>query len=136
MRTPTIRAILAMVLAVSCVAAWSPAFASTGDAKKGKEKFHENMRCTACHGESGKGDGPAAVALNPKPRNFTDGNLMNPKTDEHLFKVIKEGGLAVGLSPLMSPWAGQISDQDIKDIIAFIRTLANPPHKAPPAKKK
>ena len=136
MRAPTIRVMLATALAVSCVAVWSPGFAATGDAKKGKEKFRENMRCSSCHGESGKGDGMAAAALNPKPRDFTDGKLMNPKTDEQLFKVIKEGGASVKLSPLMIPWAGQISDQDIGDIVAFIRTLANPPYKAPSQPKK
>ena len=29
-------------------------------------------RCATCHGEAGKGDGPAGAALNPKPRNYTD----------------------------------------------------------------
>ena len=36
---------------------------------KGKTLFATN--CAACHGVSGHGDGAAAAALNPKPRNFT-----------------------------------------------------------------
>jgi hypothetical protein len=56
---------------------------------------------------------------------------MNPLTDEHLFKTIKLGGQAVGKSPLMAPWGGSLSDAQIIDVIAFVRTLANPPyHKA------
>src|SRR5438477_12657114 len=33
-------------------------------------------RCVLCHGPNGKGDGPAAAGLNPKPRNHTDGAYM------------------------------------------------------------
>ena len=38
---------------------------------KGKTVFQIN--CASCHGNTGHGDGPAAAALNPKPRNFTEG---------------------------------------------------------------
>jgi len=84
-----------------------------GDPKKGKEKYMENMRCSACHGDSGKGDGPAAIALNPKPRNYTDCAVMSKKSDAELFKVIKEGGPAVGLSPLMAPFGSQLNDKEV-----------------------
>jgi mono/diheme cytochrome c family protein len=38
------------------------------DLQAGKESFE--MTCASCHGEKGAGDGAAASALNPKPRNF------------------------------------------------------------------
>src|SRR5262245_26855270 len=38
-------------------------------------------RCVLCHGPEGKGDGPAAAGLNPKPRNHTDGTYMKSRTD-------------------------------------------------------
>jgi mono/diheme cytochrome c family protein len=100
-----------------------------GDPKKGKEKYMENMRCSACHGDSGKGDGPAAFALNPKPRNYTDCAVMGKKPDAELFKVIKEGGPAVGLSPLMAPFGSQLNDKEVWDVVAFIRSIPNPPCK-------
>jgi mono/diheme cytochrome c family protein len=100
-----------------------------GDPKLGKQKYVENMRCSACHGESGIGDGPAAVALNPKPRNYTDCAVMSKKSDAELFKVIKEGGVAAGLSPLMVAFGSQLSDKEIWDVIAFIRSIPNPPCK-------
>jgi len=43
---------------------------SKGDAKAGKAKY--DTLCVGCHGATGKGDGAAAAALNPKPGNFTD----------------------------------------------------------------
>jgi mono/diheme cytochrome c family protein len=45
--------------------------------------------------------------------------------------VIKLGGPAVGKSPLMAPWGGTLDDQQIRDVIAFVRTLADPPYEGP-----
>jgi len=61
------------------------------------------QRCTTCHGPTGLGDGPAGKALNPKPRSFQDPAWQAKVTDDHLRKVIVQGGASVGLSPLMAP---------------------------------
>ena len=53
---------------------------------------------------------------------------MNALSDEHIFKVIKEGGASVGKSPLMAPWGGTLNDAQIHDVVAFVRTLAVPPY--------
>ena len=98
---------------------------SAGDAAKGKEKYQEF--CAACHGASGKGDGPAAPALPTKPRDHTDVAYMDKLTDEQVFNIIKNGGAAAGKSPLMPAWGGpppKLSDQQIQDLVAYIRTLA------------
>lgn len=58
-------------------------------------------RCTMCHGPTGKGDGPAGAALNPKPRDLGDQAWQKSVTDEHIEKIILSGGPAVGKSPLM-----------------------------------
>lgn len=60
------------------------------------------QRCSTCHGAGGKGDGAAAAALNPKPRDFTLASWQTTVTDEHIEKVIVEGGQSVGLSMLMT----------------------------------
>jgi mono/diheme cytochrome c family protein len=67
--------------------------------KEAQEIF--KTRCTMCHGEGGKGDGPAGVALNPKPRDMTDPAWQKSVTDEHIDKIILGGGQAVGKSVLM-----------------------------------
>jgi hypothetical protein len=68
------------------------------------KKLYEQF-CTSCHGQSGKGDGPAAAALNPKPRDYTNKEVMSKLSDDDLFNVIKNGGASVGKSPLMPPGA-------------------------------
>ena len=58
--------------------------------------------CAGCHGKYGRGDGPTGKNLAKKPRNWTDRSWQKSVTDERLFKVIREGGEAVGLSSLMA----------------------------------
>jgi mono/diheme cytochrome c family protein len=60
-------------------------------------------RCVMCHGESGKGDGAASVALNPKPRNYTDKEWQKTVTDDQIKKTITGGGASMGKSALMPP---------------------------------
>jgi len=90
-----------------------------GDAAKGKETFQTT--CAACHGPEGKGDGVAAAALDPKPRNLSDAAFMSTQSDDRIYKVISEGGASVGLSPMMAAWGGTLSEQDIWNVIAYIR---------------
>jgi mono/diheme cytochrome c family protein len=101
----------------------------SGDAKAGQQQY--TVFCASCHGAGGNGDGPAAVALNPRPARHTDGDYMNSLTNEHMFKVIELGGGAVGKSPLMAPWGGTLSDQQIWNLVAFVRSLAEPPYACP-----
>ena len=84
-------------------------------------------RCSPCHGPDGKAATPTAQALNPKPRDHTDGAYMNQLSNEHLAKTIKNGGPAVGKSPIM-PAQTDLNDQQIENVIAFVRTLAVPPY--------
>lgn len=85
------------------------------------EKF--TNYCSSCHGVSGKADGPAGQALNPKPRNFTDVAWQEKTTDDRIMAVIKNGGASVGLSPAMAPWGAMLSDDDIKQLVQKIRAF-------------
>lgn len=75
------------------------------------------QRCVTCHGATGKGDGVAAAALNPKPRSFGDAEWQKSVDDAYLAKVILEGGAAVGKSPLMT------ANPDLKDKPEVIKEL-------------
>lgn len=103
-------------------AAASKEEASGGNPIKGKNIFANS--CSGCHGSGGKGDGAAAAALNPKPKDLTDKTYLSKLNDDYLYKVIAKGGAAVGKSALMPPFSGSLKDQDIRDVVAFIRTLA------------
>jgi mono/diheme cytochrome c family protein len=91
--------------------------------EKGRAIYKAN--CVACHGESGKGDGPAAGVLKPPPRDHTDYGYMNTLTDKGIADVIKMGGAIKG-RPLM-PSHPQISGPDMDALVAYIRTLSAKP---------
>jgi len=60
-------------------------------------------RCSGCHGETGAGDGAAAINLTPKPRSFRDAGWQASIKDPDLRRVILRGGSATGKSLLMPP---------------------------------
>lgn len=76
-----------------------------------------DAKCSTCHGPQGRGDGAAGAALEPKPRNFTDRAWQGKVKDDHLKKVIVEGGAAVGLSANMAP------NPELKDKPAVVDEL-------------
>jgi len=107
----------------------APAAAPTADIKidmspehlaMGQATYHTT--CAPCHGEKGKGDGPAAAALNPKPRDHSNGAYMDKLTNDHLFKVITQGGAAFGY-PTM-PAQPTLKDDTVKNVIAYVRSLS------------
>jgi mono/diheme cytochrome c family protein len=82
----------------------APPAATTAEAPYVSESEAKKIfvaRCASCHGTDGKGDGPGAAALNPKPRNYTDAEWQKTVTDEQVAKTIVYGGAAVGKSPIM-----------------------------------
>jgi cytochrome c oxidase cbb3-type subunit 3 len=89
------------------------------DITRGKHLYNE--KCANCHGPTGHGDGPQAAFLNPKPTNLNDEKYMSTLTDEHIFKTISEGGIAVGKSNLMPRWKFVLSKSDISHVIAYIK---------------
>jgi mono/diheme cytochrome c family protein len=79
--------------------------------------------CSSCHGPGGKGNGPAAAALNPKPRDFSDCKVMAKDTDDMLFKAIKGGGQSIGRSAMMVSWGGALTDEQIHDLVSYVRAF-------------
>lgn len=97
---------------------------AAGDAAAGAKIFAE--RCARCHGKEGKGDGPDLAKLHPtsSPVNWTRSVVMKQWSDKEIVDIITKGGKAVGSSPVMPRWGGKLSDAQVQDLLAFIRTLA------------
>ena len=94
------------------------------------QALYNSSGCGTCHGATGTGDGPAAAAMNPKPRNFASGDFTydtdgdgTKGSDTDLFNVVKNGSAKYGGSPTM-PAHAHVSDADIKAIVAYIRSLS------------
>lgn len=90
-----------------------------------KETAADNYRayCVQCHGLEGNGKGINVRDMSVGPRDHTDFKSMSARSDEALFKVIKEGGSSINKSILMPPWGSTFSDEDIQDLVQHLRIL-------------
>jgi len=84
-------------------------------ATDGAKVFQAN--CETCHGTQGHGDGPAGQVLDPQPKNLPE--LAARAGDDYLFWRVSTG--KPGTS--MAPWAGILTDEQIWQAVAYIRTL-------------
>lgn len=75
------------------------------------------LQCVPCHGARGRGDGPAAVAFNPRPADLTDAEIMNARTDADLRAVLESGK---GSMPAFGP---VLAADDLDSLVVYIRTL-------------
>ena len=78
------------------------------------------IHCLECHGAEGRGDGPRAALLAPRPGNLVSA-ATSAKTDAELLEIIAEGVPRTA----MSGWSHQLSVDERRNILAFIRTLVH-----------
>lgn len=111
--------VLVLLLAL---AAGSVEAGPKGDPGLGRELYME--KCVLCHGGKGEGwDWAKKVAKPPIP--VPDLARVVPElSDEYLFDVVKGGGEAVGKTRFMPAFGFQLSDQEVWDLVAYLRGLA------------
>jgi cytochrome c oxidase cbb3-type subunit 3 len=96
---------------------------SAGDPSRGVALYASY--CWTCHGKTGKGDGPIAVAYQPRPRDLTDQAHLAKRTDQDLYDVISRGGPALERSVVMPAWGAVLLPQEMWDLVAYIRQLSH-----------
>ncbi|MEX2353786.1 MAG: cytochrome c [Gammaproteobacteria bacterium] len=79
--------------------------------------------CVQCHGINGDGKGLNAAFMSVMPRDHRDKSEMSARTDEELSKVIKSGGASINKSILMPAWGGNLSDEQIEELVAYLRVV-------------
>ncbi len=100
-----------VVVALLLVALFLSAQNGSADEYAQGKKLYSN-HCQICHGANGKGDGPAAITLSPRPANFTDPKFWTGDVDEKISETIKNGH-----GP-MPPF--ELKPDEIKAIIDYI----------------
>jgi mono/diheme cytochrome c family protein len=106
----------AAAAAVDVATIAEPWVANEAMVEHGKKVFSTN--CAMCHGNEGKGDGPAGAALNPKPKNLVEGPWKQGGDSISLFKT-----LATGIAGSSMPGFSQISSVDRWALVQFIRSI-------------
>ncbi|MFQ5640244.1 MAG: c-type cytochrome, partial [bacterium] len=105
---------------------WPPGVELPSDAPLGERVYFE--RCGICHGPKGRGNGPAAPSMIPRPRDFTEGVYKytstpdgETPTDADLIHVVKNGLQASG----MPYWHDILSDEEIIAVVDYIKSFSN-----------
>ena len=75
--------------------------------------------CALCHGPKGEGDGRAAKTHKPPPANL----VKSTYPDAYKELIIRRGGVGVGRSPFMPPWGDELSNQQIRDLLSYLRRI-------------
>jgi mono/diheme cytochrome c family protein len=92
----------------------NPVAADADSLAAGKKVYASN--CLACHGEKGKGDGPASAAVNPKPHDLAE-EAVKKQSDGALFWKLTEGRKP------MPAYDKTLSETERWQVINYVRTL-------------
>jgi len=75
--------------------------------------------CVTCHGINADGNGRAARLYNPKPANLR----ASDKNDAYLGLIIRKGGAMMGRSEFMPTWEAELTNEQIGDLVAYLRSI-------------
>ena len=125
--TRAVHAALAFVASAAFASAAIAAEAPRGDLHKNEPQAAEvrggivfRTYCVLCHGATGEGNGRAAKLYTPKPANL----VTSTNNDEYKELIVRRGGAAVGRSPFMPPWGDQLSDEQVRDLVAYLHAIS------------
>lgn len=77
--------------------------------------------CVTCHGPNADGAGRAARLYDPRPANLRSSD----KSDEYMKSIVRRGGKAMARSEFMPPWGEELTDEQIVDVVAYLRAINN-----------
>jgi len=93
------------------------------DVRAETAKDNYQTYCVQCHGLEGNGKGINVADMSTQPRDHTDAKEMSARTDQELYKVIKDGGQSINKSVLMPPWSSILTDEEINDLVKHLHQL-------------
>lgn len=111
-------AVVPVLLAVMALATPTTSLAATAE-----ENFQ--WYCVQCHGPKGAGDGVNSTVkeLPVGPMNLSKAKEIKKFSDEDIIKTVTHGGPANRLESLMPPWGNRLTQDEIKALMRFVRTL-------------
>jgi mono/diheme cytochrome c family protein len=113
-------------LALSCacaVPAWAQQETPFKDRTEGavyRGSIVFNHYCVLCHGAKADGEGRAAKMYSPRPANLA----RSDKSDAYKTMMIRRGGGAMGRSAYMPPWGDELSDEQVTNVVAYLRSIS------------
>ena len=115
---PDPRLVRRTLTALALAALGSAANAQQPDLVAGRALFVQ--RCAVCHGERADGQSNLAKMLNPKPANLLASKLDSAARNQ----IVRKGGASVGRSPVMPNWEAELQEDDLRNVIAYVASIA------------
>lgn len=94
---------------------------------QGKRIFYQ--QCVWCHADTTPAGPSNRSNVSPDPPLMNDGTILNRESDDSLRTIIAFGGSHVGKSAMMPPYGMMLSNDEIDDLIAYIRVIAVPAYR-------
>jgi len=92
------------------------------------QQLYQTLGCVSCHGATGEGGrGPALVGIFGTETSLANGQTA--KVDEAYIResiMTPQAKLVNGFGPIMPTFQGQVTEDQILQLIAFIRSLQGP----------
>jgi mono/diheme cytochrome c family protein len=122
------RAGLAAAFILTATAVLAPP-AHGDDRVKAGEKLFKDQGCPQCHGFGGKGDGYLLKMIKEpvQMHDWTAADTLKAMNDQFLFDITKQGGEPLGKSKVMLAYGHKLSDDEIRTIVVYIRSLQPAP---------
>jgi len=96
---------------------------------QGRRVFYQY--CVWCHADATPAGPSNRSNVTPTPALMNDGEKLNGESDEYMQNIITLGGSALGKSAMMPPYGKTLSPDEIKQVIAFTRAIAQPAYQKP-----
>lgn len=103
---------------------WPPGSDLPASAPLGQRVYAQ--RCAVCHGPTGRGNGPAAPSMIPRPRDFTRGEFKykstpsgQPPSDDDLIRIVAKGLTASA----MPPWDDLLNEEEVRAVVDYIKSF-------------
>lgn len=115
----------ALCLAIAASAAGGPQAAggkasakAAADSEARAKKIYA-IDCALCHGDNGNGQTDLSKSMELKLNDWTDGKTVAAMSDQDMFNLIRKG------KDKMPPEeAGRASDEEVKNLINYVRQLS------------
>jgi len=121
------RPLLALVLAIAAIGVFTAGLAALLDTPRPPRGASRGERlyyglCVTCHGPDGRGSWRASLFL-IRPGNLADAARLDQRSDQYLVDIIKTGGAPIG-RPGMPAFGAALSDEEIRELVAYVRGLS------------
>jgi cytochrome c oxidase subunit 2 len=117
--------------------AWLAGGSGEGSMASGGEKLFQDLGCITCHRADGQGRGPNLQGLYGRPVNLSDGTTVMANDAYVRESILNPAAkLAAGFQPIMPTFQGVVSEEQVLQLIEYVKSLASAPPPPQPQQER